>query len=50
MTEKAFKTMGNAGAANLAIGITLIVLGVASGVILIISGAKLFRAKRGLTF
>lgn len=50
MTEKAFKTMGNVGAANLAIGITLAVMGVASGVILIISGAKLFKEKRGLTF
>ncbi|XCP86307.1 hypothetical protein ABXS75_05755 [Roseburia hominis] len=50
MTEKAFKTMGNAGAANLAIGITLIVVGIASGVVLIISGARLFKEKRGLTF
>lgn len=50
MTEKAYKAMGNAGAANLAIGIVLIVTGIASGVILLISGAKLFKAKRGLTF
>lgn len=50
MTEKAFKTMGNAGAANLAIGIILIVVGIASGVVLIISGARLFKEKRGLTF
>lgn len=50
MTEKAYKAMGVTGAANLAIGITLIVTGVVSGVILIVSAAKLFKAKRGLTF
>lgn len=50
MTEKVYKAMRNAGAANLAIGITLIVVGVASGVILLISGANLFKAKKGLTF
>ena len=44
MTERAYKIMGNAGAANLAIGIVMIIAGVASGVIL------LFRAKKGLTF
>lgn len=50
MTERAFKAMGNAGAADLAIGIIMIIVGVASGVILLISGANLFRAKKGLTF
>lgn len=50
MTEKAYKTMGVAGAANLALGIILIVTGVVSGVILIVSGARLFKAKKGLTF
>lgn len=50
MTEKAYKAMGNAGAANLAIGIVMIVVGVTCGVVLLISGAKLFKAKKGLTF
>ncbi len=50
MTERAYKIMGNAGAANLAIGIIMIIAGVTSGVILLISGANLFRAKKGLTF
>lgn len=50
MTEKAYKTMGNTGAANIAIGILLIVTGVAAGVILLVSGGHLFKAKRGLTF
>ena len=50
MTEKAHKAMGMTGATNLAIGITLIVTGIVSGVVLIVTGAKLFKAKRGLTF
>lgn len=50
MTEKAFKTMGNAGAACLATGIIMIVAGIACGVVLLISGGKLFNAKKGLTF
>lgn len=50
MTEKAYKAMGNAGAANIAIGIVLIIMGIASGVILLVSGGRLFRTKRGLTF
>lgn len=50
VTERAYKIMGNAGAANLAIGIIMIIAGVTSGVILLISGANLFRAKKGLTF
>ena len=39
MTEKAYKTMGTAGAANLALGI-----------ILNVNGARLLKAKQGLTF
>lgn len=50
MTEKAFKTMGNSGAAALATGIIVIVTGIACGVVLLISAAKLFHAKKGLTF
>lgn len=50
MTEKAYKVMGNTGAANIAIGIVMIVVGVATGVVLLVSGAKLFASKKGLTF
>lgn len=50
MTEKAYKAMGNAGVAGLVIGIILIVTGIASGVVLLINSAKLFKTKNGLTF
>lgn len=50
MTEKAYKTMGMTGIVGLVVGITVIVTSVVSGVILIISSAKLFKAKNTLTF
>ncbi len=50
MVEKAFKTMKTAGTANIVIGIIVIVVGVAAGVLAIISGAKLLRNKKELTF
>ena len=50
MNEKVYKTMTFAGAANIAIGIVTLVVGVAVGVIAIISGARLLKDKKGLTF
>lgn len=50
MNEKAYKIMSFAGAANIAAGIVILVVGIAVGVITIISGAKLQKEKKGLTF
>lgn len=50
MNEKTYKIMGFAGAANIAVGIVVLVVGIAAGVITIISGAKLQKEKKGLTF
>ena len=50
MTEKAYKAMGIAGVVNIVAGVISIVVGVASGIILLISAAKLFKTKKGLTF
>ena len=50
MTEKTYKVMGLAGGANIAIGIISIVVGVTTGIILLVSGGKLLGAKKGLTF
>ncbi len=50
MTEKVYKTMKTAGAANIAIGVIYIVTGVASGVILLVSGGRLLKEKKKLTF
>ncbi len=50
MNEKVFKTMTVTGVANVAIGIVLIVVGLAAGIIAIMSGARLIKDKNGLTF
>ena len=39
MEEKIYKTMSSTGAANLAIGICVLVGGIVSGILLIVNGA-----------
>ena len=48
MEERIYKVMGGSGALNIAVGVAVLVAGVASGVLLLISGAKLLagRSKR----
>lgn len=48
--ERIYKTMKNTGAANIAIGIVLIVIGLSAGVLAIITGANLLKKKSQLTF
>ena len=48
MNEKAYKAMGLAGAAGIAVGIVVTVIGIAAGVISIISGARLLKERRNL--
>lgn len=50
MNEKAYRTMGGAGAAAIAAGIIMLVVGVSAGVVAIVSGARLIKDKKGLTF
>lgn len=50
MNEKAFKTMTLAGISNIAVGIIIAVIGVAAGVMTIVTGARLIKDKKGLTF
>ena len=44
--EKVYKAMKSAGSWNLALGITLIVAGCVTGIMLIVSGAKLLKKKK----
>lgn len=46
--ETIYKTMETAGAAGVASGITVIVIGIAAGVLMIINGAKLLARKRNV--
>lgn len=50
MNEKAYKTMTNVGAGNLAIGIILLVVGLTTGILTIVNGGRLLKAKSDLIF
>ena len=46
MNEKVYKTIGFSGAANLALGICILITGITSGILLILNGAKLLKSKK----
>ena len=50
MNEKLYKTMGVSGAGNITIGIISIVTGVVSGILLIITGARLLKKRSEIMF
>ncbi len=50
MNEKTYKTMKIAGAGNIALGIIILVTGVACGILAIINGAGLIRRKSDILF
>lgn len=50
MGEKVYKTMRGTGAWNIVIGVVVMVVGVAAGVMLVISGAKLLKDKSKVLF
>ena len=45
MNEKIYKTMSRTGACSVAVGIVILVTGVATGILMIISGARLLKRK-----
>lgn len=50
MTEKAYKTMKRAGAWNIVIGVVVICIGIAAGIMSIVSGGRLLKAKSDILF
>lgn len=50
MEEKTYKTMSRTGALNITFGVISVVAGIACGVLLIISGAKLLAGKSKILF
>ncbi len=50
MSEKIYTTMKSVGIGNLVMGILLIVAGIVSGVLMIISGGKLLKKKSEILF
>ena len=50
MEERTYKVMGGAGAMNIAVGVVTLVIGVTSGILLIIVGAKLLAGRNKILF
>ena len=50
MTEKIYKTMGRVGGGKIAMGAELVVAGVATGVLMIVSGAGLLKRRGEIMF
>lgn len=50
MEEKVYKVMRGVGSWNIVLGVVAIVVGTASGILLIISGAKLLAGKSKILF
>ena len=50
MDEKVYKVMGGSGAWNIVLGIVTITVGITSGILLIISGAKLLANRTKIIF
>ncbi len=50
MEERVYRIMGGTGAWNIVLGIVVLTVGVASGVLLIIGGAKLLAGRSKVLF
>jgi hypothetical protein len=50
MNEKVFKSMGFSGITGIVTGVIILVVGVATGVMMIISGSKLMKDRTGIMF
>ena len=50
MEERTYRIMGGSGALNIAVGVVIMVVGIAGGVLLMISGAKLLAGRSKILF
>ncbi|MBR6365120.1 MAG: hypothetical protein IKS10_03345 [Lachnospiraceae bacterium] len=50
MGEKLYRSLTASGAANIAVGIIIIVAGVATGVVAIVNGARMLINRKTITF
>lgn len=48
MSEKVYKALGGVGAANITVGIIVLVTGITSGVLMIVQGARLLKCKKNV--
>lgn len=50
MNEKIYKTMARCGAGSVALGIVILVTGITSGILMLVSGTRLLKRKSEITF
>lgn len=50
MEQKVYKIMKGAGAANIAVGVITLVVGLVSGILLIVTGGRLIAGKSKILF
>jgi hypothetical protein len=50
MGEKLYRSLTTSGAGNIAVGIIIIVAGVATGVVAIVNGARMLINRKNITF
>lgn len=50
MEERVYKVMGGAGAANIAVGVIVMVTGIVTGTLLLVAGAKLLNSRSKILF
>ncbi|MGN0297607.1 MAG: hypothetical protein ACI4C1_00235 [Lachnospiraceae bacterium] len=50
MSEKSYHVMSQTGAGDIVIGIIMIVVGVSTGIVAIVNGARLLAGRKDLTF
>lgn len=48
--EKTYKTMKTVGGGCIALGIVVLVTGIVSGILMVVNGARLLKAKKEITF
>ena len=50
MNEKIYKTMSRCGAGSIVLGIIVLVTGITTGILMLVSGARLLKRKTEITF
>lgn len=48
--EKTYKTLKTVGGGNIAIGIVVLITGIVAGILMIVNGGQLLKAKKNITF
>lgn len=49
MSEKIYKSMSHTGGSNIALGVIILIIGIASGILMIVSGARLLKRRYDIT-